>query len=449
MTITELDALVIGAGVAGLSAARILDRAGLRIALIEARNRVGGRIATRHDPALPLPVELGAEFIHGLPPETWAIVRAAMLPTYEAGGVRWWWRKGSLIPRDALWSRAEEILAQLDQPTIPDRSFQAFLDAGFQSTHWRAARPVVTAYVEGYNAAWVDRLSVQSLAREYAAATTISGHRSFRIFGGYDQIAHWMLTSLDPEFSTLYLGAQATHMYWRPGAVELNVRSPTGTEIGPFRAPRALLTLPLGVLKAPMHAPGVLRFIPALLEKQAAAARLEMGQAIKIILRFREAFWERHSIPAAGAPLERLGFLHSRGEPFPTWWTTYPAQSPILTGWAGGAAARQLLGASEPVVVEQALVMLARLLGLTPHEIAAQLDGWHIHDWYNDPLARGAYSYVPVGHLDAQAMLGKPVEQTLFFAGEATDVSGHTGTVHGAIASGVRAARELLAAHGR
>jgi monoamine oxidase len=124
-------------------------------------------------------------------------------------------------------------------------------------------------------------------------------------------------------------------------------------------------------------------------------------------------------------------------------------RAPILTAWAGGPAAEGLLLREESIVVAQALNTLARLLGLKRERLEGLLETWHMHDWQADPLARGAYSYVPVGGLDASRALAAPVDDTLFFAGEATDTDGRNGTVHGAIASGWRAAAEIIRQHHR
>ena len=119
-------------------------------------------------------------------------------------------------------------------------------------------------------------------------------------------------------------------------------------------------------------------------------------------------------------------------------------RAPILTGWAGGPAVERLALRGEESVVGRALDSLTCLLGLGRERLADLLIAWYMHDWQADPFARGAYSYIPVGGLDAPRLLAEPVEDTLFFAGEATDLSGRNGTVHRAMASGQRAAGEII-----
>lgn len=139
-----------------------------------------------------------------------------------------------------------------------------------------------------------------------------------------------------------------------------------------------------------------------------------------------------------------MSFLFSQDEWFPTWWTTTPRTQPILTGWAPFRSAERLSGQSESFVIEHSLETLSGLMRIDRSELQSLLEAAYFHDWQSDPFSLGAYSYGKVGAVPAPEALGIPVDNTLFFAGEATDTSGHNGTVHGAIASGRRAASEIL-----
>jgi monoamine oxidase len=442
----QVDVLVVGAGMAGLAAARELGRAGLTVRLLEARDRIGGRVWTRRDDAAPLPIELGAEFIHGRPPETWRIVRAAGLAAYEVAGDMWWSQDGALAPGDASWVESDAILDRMERWTGPDQSFQAFLDSQCRDMSPKAQRRAAS-YVEGFNAAVAERVSIHALAGERRAAATIQGDRSFRILSGYDAVAGWLRAGFEPDQVALHLNTVVSALDWRPGTVEAKARSRAGHELEPFRASCALITLPLGVLQAPLETPGAVRFTPDLEERHAALGLLAMGQVVKIGLRFRTPFWERDE------RLSAMSFLLSHDAAVPTWWSVYPAQAPLLIGWAAGTAAAKLAGPKgrpgEAYVVEQAVGALARLLGVERLLVETELDAWYFHDWQADPFARGAYSYVLAGGLEARATLARPVADTLFFAGEATNSDGHAATVHGAIASGQRAAREVIERVGR
>ena len=136
-----------------------------------------------------------------------------------------------------------------------------------------------------------------------------------------------------------------------------------------------------------------------------------------------------------------MSFLHVRDAAFPTWWSTLPIHAPILTAWAGGPAAERLAGQD---LVERAVESLAGAFGMGSQEMQDLVVRGYAHNWSADPLSQGAYSYLPAGALDAPKVLSEPVEKTLFFAGEATEYDGHYGTVHGAIATGERAAEQIL-----
>jgi monoamine oxidase len=167
-----------------------------------------------------------------------------------------------------------------------------------------------------------------------------------------------------------------------------------------------------------------------------------MGEAARITLRFRRRFWEE-PLPIAkpsGKPL----FLLTEHPYFPVWWTPTPLDWPILTGWAGGTRAARLRGTSAQMWLGQAVNALSQLFGLTEETIRGEIEAVYRHDWMSDPYTRGAYSYPAVGGLHAASVLAEPVANTLFFAGEATHSGGHMGTVHGAIATGERAARQIL-----
>jgi monoamine oxidase len=442
----HFDVLVVGAGVAGLAAAHALAEAGLSVALVEARDRIGGRIFTTRPATSSLPVELGAEFVHGRSPVTFDLARRARLTLCELTGKRWTLEKGHPSPDNFGNRGMGTILQAIADWQGEDQSLTTFLTQRFPGNRWASARSQVQGYVEGFDAALPDQVSVHWLRQAEEAADAIDGDHQFRFVDGYDLVPQWLRDDLPGERAYLALNTVAREIRWTPGQVEVLTHPADGAAATghlAFTGRAALITLPLGVLAASPDAPASVRFTPDLPDKHAAIKQLAMGHTVKVIFSFRDAFWE--SEWQGRQPLSRLSFLFSSDQVMPTWWTSYPLLTPMLTGWVGGPRAESLAGLSGDDLAEQALQALARVLDVPRAYLEAQLEAWHAHNWSADPYACGAYSYVRVGGLEAPRRLGEPVEGTLFFAGEATNDEGHTGTVHGALQTGRRAAQEIIA----
>ena len=437
----EFDFVVIGAGIAGLGAARRLAEASRSVALLEARERVGGRIYTVPAVDEGLPVELGAEFIHGRPPELIELVKEAGLTWYEVAGEFRCFSKvnDALRPRPcddrgtafAVLEAAEEDPLLQVGPTghRADFSFCEFLEQR-RIPHKAAAAAI--NYVEGFNAADAGRISMLSLARQQAAEDAIAGDHAFRIAEGYGRLPEYLLQSFLDRGGEYFPSTQARRVEWRPGTVEIEASSgdsPSSQQS--FRAKAAILTLPLGVLQA-----RELTFAPVPVRIFQAADRLTMGPAARVVYEFQERFWRE--IPDLG----KVRFIFADGAMPPTWWTTNPRQSGLFTGWVGGSKAA---GVSVSELTGMGLATLAGILGRSQDDLRSHLLRSNSHDWQRDPHSRGAYSYVSKGGMGASEDLAQPVEKTLFFAGEHTDTSGHWGTVHGALRSGYRAAEQALA----
>lgn len=428
------DIIVIGAGAAGLAATAELTRAGLDVVLLEARERLGGRILTEHDPACEVPLELGAEFVHGRPPEIFRFVDQGSLDVREVVGDDFCHRSSTIVPCD-FFEEVEGLLSRM-RGVRHEQSFDTFLggccpDAPEEIRRW------ARAYIEGFNAADASQISVQSLLREAAAEEEIDGDREFRVVGGYDHLLTRLIEGADRNHLALHTGAVVRDIVWSPGRVEVRCDDDRR-----FRARTAVITLPLGVLQS-----GDVRFLPELREKNRALESLAMGQVLRVSLRFSQRFWADAGLARRlPASLHDLRFLFTLGEWFPTWWTPAPVRAPVLTAWAPSARAEALSRQETDLIVDKALETLAWALPVDRSELDQLFEKAYVHDWQADPFSRGAYSYVRVGGLEAQETLARSVEQTLFFAGEATETQGHHATVHGAIATGCRAAREILQA---
>jgi len=428
------DVLVIGGGLAGITAAAELQDAGFAIRVLEGRDRLGGRVHTLRRPELPLPVELGAEFIHGLPPEVFNVIQEALLPFSEVGGENRCLVEGQLEVCNDFWEYWESISKRMRLQHRHDESFAAFLERLPYAHANSTARHNSIEYVQGFNAANASRISLRSLIQDRDAAELISGDRAFRVMGGYDHVVRRL--ALRIRSTAIQTSTIVKTIHWKRNHVEVDAFHITSGAKQRFKARTAVITLPLGILQTEGERASV-SFSPAIPEKIDAARRLVMGPVVKVIICFREMLWAKGGV-------EKLSFLHARGQKIPVWWTTAPIMSPLLTGWAGGPPAEPLSGKPQRVVLQAALQSLAECFQMTPRALRSRIHWWTAADWVTDPFARGAYSYAPAGSLDARSALAKPVEDTLFFAGEATHTNGFSGTVHGAIATGYRSAKEVM-----
>jgi monoamine oxidase len=424
------DVIIIGAGVAGLAATRDLTAAGARVLVLEARDRLGGRVMTHHTPDGP--VELGAEFVHGAVEATLSVAREAALALREtdrsappppgaspdAGAER-----ASRSAAD-IFSAMDVVLAHASADG-PDESFRQLVDRVDVDPEIKAR---CLALVEGYHAADPARFSVRSLLKNTAADERPGANRQFRFVDGYEELVTAIFRRIDPQLCDVRLETVVTTVSWERRRVV--VRTSTGGEV---TAPQLIVTVPLGVLKA-----GAIEFSPKLAGKEEAIARLEMGDAERVSLWLASDAWVGPDRFPPG------GFLMTGEPPFPVWWVSRPPPSPVVTGWAGGRNARALAQMSGAARVDAALAAMATALDVDVGRLRQDLRGGFSHDWLADPFARGAYSYAGVGGSEAGDELALPLDETLFFAGEATESNGDNGTVHGAIASGRRAAKRAL-----
>lgn len=417
-----IDVVIVGAGAAGLMCARDLARAGKQVLVLEASHRVGGRVLTLLETHAGVPIELGAEFIHGDAPVTTRLLDEARVATLRVSGEHVRSDRGELAPHGPIWKRMSRVFALMNTDRRHDRSFQEFLDGRPGGARLARERELARGFVQGFNGADPSLVSEKSLAEQ--GDPTEGAAQTRRIVDGYATL----IIHLEREVAGLVRLQSVVHrIEWTESGVRVTARDGTA-----HAARAAVITVPL-----PMLQDGTVRLDPEVPALTRAAGRLVMGHVARVNVVVRERFWE--------AKVDALGYVHTPTRPFTVWWTQHPVLAPLLVGWAGGPPALELTLSG--TVEETVLAELAHTFGLRRARAESLVESILWHDWSSDPLSRGAYSYVGVGGASASRTLARPIENRVFVAGEATDgASG--GTVEGALASGQRAAKQVLRALG-
>jgi hypothetical protein len=377
-------------------------------------------------------VELGAEFVHGGNAALRRILKRGGIATRGVTAAMWWKDDGELRAMPDFWERVRRVV-DLIPANRPRWSFQDFVRA-YERKLSLEDRRIVSWYVGSFEAAPVAALNAVGLRPGHAGADS----DDLKFTGRASAIPEWLLRHTPPARRELLLRTEATIVRWRRGRVEVGVRSAEDGRLRWLTARAAVITLPLGVLRA-----RAVRFVPVLAAKQAVIARLGWGRVVRTNFLLAPDFWRGGLLPAPLVAGEgrSFGFVNAPALPVPVWWATLAPQ-PILTGWAGGSAAERLARKSTAEIRAAAMRSLSDLAGTTERELARWVMDFRFHDWTNDPFTRGAYSYLAAGADAGYRQLAMPVGRTLFFAGEAT--AAEVGTMHGALESGLRAAREIL-----
>ena len=422
----ETDVAIVGAGVAGLAAARSLSRFGIHCYLLEAAPVVGGRLRTLRRPGWQMPIELGAEFVHGRPGPTLALdggaIRLVAVPEHRVCV------DSKVHPLLDTWPRfARALTGARDAPS--GESVAQYLA---RTSLAEGDHGLVRMLVEGYHAAPTADVSAQVVARD--AEKVAADFRQYRTADGYDRVLASLEHGIAIERCHIDLGARVRRVHWRPGRVTLEGEGHSGSFC--IRSRRALFSVSLGALQARENEGGI-AFEPLPAEFRRDLGLLAMGHVLRVVLRFESTPW-----PLTPDGVE-ASFVHVPNARFDTVWREARAGQVQITVWAGGPRARELSELDETALLDEALTSAARATSTSIGTCRAQLIEAHYHDFNRDPLTRGAYSYVRPNGEHAAERLAQPWQQTIFFAGEALDRQ-YPGTVAGALGSGEHTARRML-----
>jgi monoamine oxidase len=414
------DIIIVGAGAAGLMAARELSREGKRVIVLEARDRVGGRVHTAQPGGFSQPIEMGAEFIHGELPLTIKLLQEAGISFTESTG-KFSRKEGeAIVGLEGVMEDEEEVKGQLKKLKA-DMTIAEFFQRYLNKDEQEETRQQIRSFAEGYDAADISKASMMAFGEELQGQEE---EPQFRVEGGYGRLMAWLAKQCMDMGCEIVLSAPVTDVLWQSGTVQVTV-----DKMHHYHSKKVILTHPIGL-------PQLL--VPSIPEKLEAANRLGYGAVIKVSLEFREAFWLKHD--------KELGFVFSE-ESIPTWWTQHPQKSNLLTGWLAGPSAVEMGKLSDAAILEHALTSVAAVFEMTIGDVKKLQVAAQVSNWAADPYARGAYTYATVNGNTDRMKLKQPVDNTVFFAGEGVYVGQHTGTVEAALATGLEVSLEVLNGH--
>lgn len=429
----DAEILIIGAGACGLMAARELSKSGKRVVILEARDRIGGRIFPLSKKEFGYPAAGGAEFVHGGAKVTRSLLRQAKL-TYERmpkDGEIWSVRNGKLTKNSSDPTENAELTAHHNllmkklKELKKDISISAFLAKNFGNEKFTALRTWITRMVEGFDAADPDQISTFSVRDEWLGQEE---WQQGKVKEGYKALLDFLASECKKHDVSILFNQEVVSVETHGSGINAKVKKGKN-----YHAQKIVVTVPLPVIKQ-------IKFSPTLPKKLKAASNIGFGQVVKLLLRFKNQWW----ISQTGGNLRKMTFLFA-DQQVGTWWTQYPQARPVLTGWISGPKALKLKDKSSQEILKLALDSLANIFKIDKKKLKKELIASKVINWPADPLSHGAYSYSTIESKKAYAELRRPVNNIIFFAGEAVYVEKETATVEGALASGQQVAQKILA----
>jgi monoamine oxidase len=404
--------LIIGAGAAGLMAARLLSKAGYEVTVLEANDRIGGRIETIQPPSFLKPIDTGAEFVHGKLDITMQLLKEAGIKYQPVEGAMMRVKNGQWFKQEEFTVGWDEVMRRMKE-LKEDMTLGDFLQHYFGDDQYKEIRKSVQRYAEGFDLADVNKASTISIRDEWESEQD----EQYRIPGGYGPLMDYLCEQCIANGCIIHTSAKVSTIRWQKGQVYAMTND--GQE---FAAAKVIITVPVGVLQK-----GDITFEPAIDHYIQAIQQIGFGSVIKIQIQFKEAFWNDYQ--------KDTGFILSE-EKVPTWWTQLPDEWPLLTGWLGGPLTKELYNSNEQTILQYAWQSLSAIFNKGAEELQSLSTATQVSNWHASAFSAGAYSYDTLETEAARKLLNEPVEQTLFFAGEGYYDGPNGGTVEAALTSG-------------
>ena len=367
---------------------------------------------------------MGAEFIHGVQPVTMSLVKESKNELSILEG-KWCQLRNGDLSEANLFDDEWDLLLKKLKKLKSDISIASFLEQNFKGEQYDGLKETVKGFVEGYDAADLNRVSALALREEWSESGNEDQHH---IKGGYQRLIQFLGEKIKTNGSSVMLDSPVVEIKWSRGRVIVTIEN--GEQIS---GDKVIVTAPLGVLQRRS-----IRFSPSLTNHEEAFDRMGFGGVIKFLFEFNEPFWKELN----KRRLKDVAFILSDAD-VPTWWTQRPETTPLLTGWLGGPTTFHITHDRE-VLFRKALDSLPYILDCSKTDIQSAITHWDIADWVIDPHAFGAYAYPTVEGKHARSIVSVPVENTIFFAGEAMYEGAAMGTVEAALVSGQEVARKII-----
>lgn len=423
MLTPEQKIIIVGAGASGLMAARELAKAGKKITILEARDRIGGRIMPLNEADFGYPAQGGAEWVHGEAPISKALIKEAGLTLVPEEGEIWSARNGELSLHKSFIQNNPSLKTKLEALT-EDISIADFLEQNFTDEADADFQNSILKMVEGYDAADPKQISTLTLKSEWLNKTEWDDHRIKEGYGA-------LLNFLENECKKYGVDIQLNTRVKAVG-LEASCISVLLAEGEILKAPKVIISVPLPVLND-------IEFNPELKGKIALASKIGFGNAIKLVIKFKTRWWDN----VLRKDLSKMAFLLCN-EKFLTWWTQYPEINSVLVGWMAGPEAAKYKETSSEELLDIALTSLSSVFKIDKDTLSKQVDISKVMNWPKDPFSKGAYSYTTFETKDAYEHLAEPIDNAIFFAGEALYSGLATATVEGALGSGKEVAARIL-----